>query len=169
VSGQAFDSAGAVTFSNINGLTLLSSAPQTLLLVFNLNMAGLTDRTFNNAIDSASIVASGWTTGEMATVSGGVVTGATHTVRAATPTPSHTTTHTPTETPTHTTTHTVTHTPTETPTTTATPTVTPRPRSILSLSAQAPVRPSAQTYTFGQTNVSSVQIILTAQLPRASW
>jgi len=59
VSGQAFDSAGAVTFSNINGLTLLSSAPQTLLLVFNLNMAGLTDRTFNNAIDSASIVAVG--------------------------------------------------------------------------------------------------------------
>jgi hypothetical protein len=119
-----------VTFTNLSGLVTLSSgAPETLMLVFDLKVAGITNKHFQEAETSTTVKASGQTTGQSAIVTGGLLTGASHTVLGSTPTP--TATNTPTITQTMTPTWTPTFTRTITYTATPTLTSTPHPASQL--------------------------------------
>jgi internalin A len=117
--------AGAVTLAGLTDLTLSPNSPQTFLLVMNLNSAG--GGNFLNSISASSISAVGAISLHPAPVSGGPFNGNTHTVLAATDTPTETPTNSPTDTPTSTATLTETHTPTDsfTPTGTDTATLTP--------------------------------------------
>ncbi len=129
MGGQSFNASGSVTFQNVNGVTapLVSGAPQTFLIIFDLNMTGLTTKNFSNSLAVGGITANGQTTGQAAILSGGPITGNLHTVSAATATPTVTTTSTPTSTPTFTQTQTPTFTQTATPTFTQTQTPTDTP------------------------------------------
>jgi hypothetical protein len=121
---RTFDGSGSVTFTNLSGLvTLVSGAPETLILVFDLKVAGITNKHFQETLTTTTVKASGQTTGQLAIMTGGLLTGSVHTVLGSTPTPTatdtSTVTNTFTSTPTPTSTFTLTH--TITPTFTFTP------------------------------------------------
>ena len=166
MGGQSFDASGSVTFQNVNGITapLASGAPQTFLLVFDLNMSGLASKNFSNSLAVGGITANGQTTGQAAILTGGPVAGNLHTVSAATATPTVTSTTTSTSTPTFTPTQTATFTPTETatftPTTTATFTQTQtasftQTQTPTSTQTQTPTLTQTQTPTFTQTQTAT--------------
>jgi|GEM_PF-6375847 len=137
-------SSGLVTFAGLTNLVVTPGAPQTLLLVMNLNVIG--GGNFLNTIDASGLLAEGATSHTTAIIYGGPFNGNLQSVSAATATPTTTPTSTVTavwtNSPTFTSTNTPTSTSTVTPTTTSTTTPTFTGTSTASFTAT-----SSSTYT----------------------
>ncbi len=155
---------GAVTYGGLTNLVVSPGAPQTLLLVMNLNVIG--GGNFLNTIDASSLLAEGATSHTPALIYGGPFNGNLQTVSAATATPTTTPTSTVTATWTLTPTYTSTLTPTSSSTFTATNTQTTTQTSTPTFTSSLTTTPtytntSTSTPTYTPTSTSSSTMTIT--------
>ncbi len=155
---------GAVTYGGLTNLVVSPGAPQTLLLVMNLNVIG--GGNFLNTIDASSLLAEGATSHTPALIYGGPFNGNLQTVSAATATPTTTPTSTVTATWTLSPTYTSTLTPTFSSTFTATNTQTTTQTSTPTFTSSLTTTPtytntSTSTPTYTPTSTSSSTMTIT--------